>query len=81
VKAKNVQRDLVRWRGIWNWEARIIQIDELTEPSFKKDKANGTDKKHGRDNESLVGSNKDRNTDQKKKSTFSKKEQQERKMG
>jgi hypothetical protein len=73
VKPKNVQRDLVHWRGIWNLEARIIRIDELTEPSFEKDKANGTDKKHGHDNKSSVGSNnKDRNTDQKKKSTFRK---------
>jgi hypothetical protein len=47
VKPKNVQRDLVRWRGIWNLEARKIQINELTEPPFEKDKANGADKKHG----------------------------------
>jgi hypothetical protein len=53
-------------------EARIIRIEELTEPSFDKDKANGADKKHGRDDESSVGSNKDRNTDRKKKCSFRK---------
>jgi hypothetical protein len=63
VKPKNLQGDLVCWRGIWNSEARIIQINQLTEPSFEKDKANGADKKHGRDDKILVGSNKDCNTD------------------
>jgi hypothetical protein len=33
AKPKNVQHDLICWRGIWNLEARIIQTDELTEPS------------------------------------------------
>ena len=50
VKPKNIKRYLVCWRGIWKLEARRIQIDELTEPFFDKDKANGTDKKHGLDN-------------------------------
>jgi hypothetical protein len=72
VKPKNVQRDLVLWRGIWNLEARIIRIGELTEPSAKKDKANGADKNHGHEDESSVGSSKDRNTDRKKKSSFRK---------
>jgi hypothetical protein len=63
VKQKNLQCDLVCWRGIWNSEARIIQMDKLTEPSFDKDKAKGRDKKHGREDKSSVGSNKDRNTD------------------
>jgi hypothetical protein len=30
VKPNNVQPDLVRWRGIWNFEARIIRINKLT---------------------------------------------------
>jgi hypothetical protein len=67
-----MQRDLVRWRGIWNSEADIIRIEKLTEPPSEKDKANGADKKHGRDNDCSVGSNKDRNTDQKKKTSFRK---------
>ncbi len=45
---------------------------ELVEPSFNKDKANGGEKKHRRDGESSVGSNKDRNTNRKKKSSFRK---------
>jgi hypothetical protein len=42
------------------------------EPSFNKDKANGGEKKHRCDGESSVGSNKDRNTNRKKKSSFRK---------
>jgi hypothetical protein len=72
VKPKNVQRDLVRWRGIWNSEARIIRIDKLTEPSFEKDKANGADKKHACYDDSSAGSNKDHNNDRKEKSSFRK---------
>jgi hypothetical protein len=70
VKPKNVPQDLIHWRGIWNAETRVIQIDELTEPSFDKDKGNGADKKHRCDDESSVDSNKDCNTESKKKSSF-----------
>jgi hypothetical protein len=63
---------MVPWHGIWNWVARIIRIGELTEPSFKKDTANSAHKKHGREANSSVSSNKDRNTDRKKSSSFRK---------
>jgi hypothetical protein len=70
VKPKNAQRDLVCWCGIWNFESRIIQTNELADPSLDREKGSNTDKKHGREDDSSVGSNKDCNTNQKKKSSF-----------
>jgi hypothetical protein len=51
IKPDNIKKDLIRWRGIYNYEGRIIQADELAaRTGADGDQDNGVSTKRGRDN-------------------------------
>ena len=59
IKPVNVKQDLIRWRGIYNSEGRIIRADELAAQPAKdgtKDDAATTKTKRDRDDSSTQGS-------------------------
>ena len=64
IKPDNVRRDLIRWRGVWNSEARHLTADEKTEKS-NLDKGTKSSKRQQDDNS--VGSGTNRHSDNSKK--------------
>jgi hypothetical protein len=66
IKPDNVRRDLIRWRGIWNSEARHLTADEKTEKSNSNSEKGNKSSKRQQDDGS-VGSGTNRHSDKNKK--------------
>jgi hypothetical protein len=65
IKPVNVKQGLIRWRGIYNSEGRIIRANELAAQPVKdgtKDDAATTKTKRDRDDSSTQGSGNGRNS-------------------
>jgi hypothetical protein len=65
IKPDNVRRDLIRWRGVWNSEARHLTADEKTVKSNGSEKGNKSSKRQQDDGS--VGSGNNRHSDKNKK--------------
>jgi hypothetical protein len=62
IKPKNIKKDLIRWRGIYNSEGRIILADELAAPAGNDRSADdAVSQKRGCDDSESQGPGKGRN--------------------
>ena len=62
IKPENVKKDLIRWRGIYNSEGRIIRANELAASSGKEGQDDGVSRKKSGDDSAANGSGKERNS-------------------